>query len=95
MKTEKHVIELPERTGVLTVTEHSDRIVVTAHFTKAGDLGDGGELGLWLLSIFETLEKRGLPITLGNYLVEGSDAAFAVSLGKLKMAIALIATGNC
>jgi hypothetical protein len=95
MKTETHVLELPERTATLTVADHSDIIVVTAHFSKDGDLGDGGEIGLWLLSIFDELEKRKRPIMLGNKLKEGSDAAFAVSIGNIKSAIALIATGNC
>jgi hypothetical protein len=44
------------------------------------------------LSILAELEQRERPITLGNYLVEGSDAAFAASKGKLKMAIVLLAT---
>ena len=92
MKTEKHVIKLPERTGICEIVEHPERIIVKLHFSKTGDFDDGTEIALWVLSILEAYDNDPRPVEIGNFLL--ADAALAASKGKMKLAALLVAMGQ-
>jgi hypothetical protein len=92
MKTKKHVIELPERSAVCTVTEHANQIIVTLEFSRYGVLDNDVELADWLGSIFEPYGKDKRPIAFDNPL--SCDAALAATLRKPALAALLIAWGG-
>ena len=90
--TKKHMIELQNRTGVCTVIEYPNRIIVHLDFSIYGVCDDDVALADWLLSIFERYQEGKRPICFDNPL--SRDAALAATLGKATLAALLIAWGD-
>lgn len=61
-----HVIKLPERSGIVTVDEQKDKILVKIRFDKYGDFGDVPQLMKWLEPIFMAFEEDPRPIEMDN-----------------------------
>jgi hypothetical protein len=91
-KTKKHVLELPERTVVCTVSEQPNRVVVHLEFSRVGAFDSDIQLANWLTQILERYQKGRRPIGFDNDL--SRDAALVATLGKPILAALFIAWGE-
>lgn len=61
-----HVIKLPKRTGILTITQEPDRILVKLTFDRYGFFGDEEAIKEWLGPLFEQYDNDKRPLVMKN-----------------------------
>jgi hypothetical protein len=60
--TREHRIVTSCRTGLLTVTEHADRIVLRLTFDRYGELGDEAEIARQLAPLLAAFDRDPRPL---------------------------------